>query len=232
MLKVLIDSVACNGKVGRRWFMQVMGVTTASTGLALSSCEQLLDDENPYVGGVQLGSDDTGVLNYAYALEQLEAAFYTQLLATPYAGITAEETQLLTDIRDHEIIHREFLRAALNTNAIQDLEISFGSLNFGDRTAILTAARNFENTGVAAYNGAGKLLQSADNLTLAGKIVSVEARHAALISDLLQPRTAFFAGDDVVGFDGLEFVQTPDQVLSSVRGFTGTVVNGDLLPTS
>ncbi|CCH53481.1 hypothetical protein BN8_02579 [Fibrisoma limi BUZ 3] len=230
MFNVMIDSVACNGKVGRRWFMQVLGVTSAATGL--TACSNLLDDENPYVGGVQLGRDDVGVLNYAYALEQLEAAFYTQMLTTPYAGITPEETQLLTDIRDHEIIHREFLRTALGGDAIESLELNFGSLNFADRAAILAAARQFENTGVAAYNGAGKLLKNPDFLTLAGKIVSVEARHAALIADLLQPRTAYFASDEVVAFNGLENVQTPEQVLSAVRPYTGTVVNGDLLPTT
>ena len=39
---------------------------------------------------VDLGSGDTGVLNYAYALEQLEAAFYTQLLAAPYSRMSSK----------------------------------------------------------------------------------------------------------------------------------------------
>ncbi|HYC31073.1 MAG TPA: filamin/ABP280 repeat domain-containing protein, partial [Gemmatimonadales bacterium] len=63
--------------------------------------------------GTSFGAGDTGILNYAFALEQLEAAFYSAVVATPYAGITPEETQILTEIRDHEVIHREFLRAAL-----------------------------------------------------------------------------------------------------------------------
>ena len=32
-----------------------------------------------------LGSGDIGILNYAYALEQLEAAFYTMVIDSPYA---------------------------------------------------------------------------------------------------------------------------------------------------
>ncbi|HWV65036.1 ferritin-like domain-containing protein [Chitinophaga sp.] len=36
---------------------------------------------------MSLGSGDVAVLNYAYALEQLEAAFYTQVVLTPYTGI-------------------------------------------------------------------------------------------------------------------------------------------------
>ena len=33
-----------------------------------------------------LGEGDIGVLNYAYALEQLEAAFYTMVIDSPYCG--------------------------------------------------------------------------------------------------------------------------------------------------
>ena len=53
-----------------------------------------------------------------------------------------------------------------------------------DGPTILKNAEMFEDLGVSAYNGAGKYLTSATNLTLAGKIVSVEARHAAAIRDI------------------------------------------------
>jgi len=49
---------------------------------------------------------------------------------------------------------------------------------------------------VAAYNGAGRFLQSNVYLVLAGKIVSVEARHAALIRDIRTYNS--FVGSDVV----------------------------------
>jgi len=64
-----------------------------------------------------LGAGDIGVLNYAYALEQLEAAFYIQVAKTPYEGITKAELSNLKAIRDHEIAHREFLRKALGRTA-------------------------------------------------------------------------------------------------------------------
>jgi hypothetical protein len=62
-------------------------------------------------------------------------------------------------------------------------------VNFGDRTSVLQTARTFEDLGVGAYNGAGRYLKSAVFLTLAGKIVSVEARHASAIRDVLAPRS-------------------------------------------
>jgi hypothetical protein len=136
---------------------------------------------------------DMGVLNYAYALEQLEAAFYTTTMYHPFSGMTHQEQRLLTDVRDHEIAHRDFLKAALGDQAIPKLTPMFQSIDFQSRDVVLNVARTFEDLGVAAYNGAAKYLESDVYLTIAGKIVSVEARHASAIRDLLMPRTGYFA---------------------------------------
>jgi hypothetical protein len=181
---------------------------------------------------VSLGMGDVGVLNYAYALEQLEAAFYTQVVASLYAGATADESQILTDIRDHEVIHRDFLKAALDTGAIPDLSVDFSSVDFASRDSVLNTAKTFEDLGVSAYNGAGQLLESADFLLLAGKIVSVEARHASAIRDLLNPLSADFAGDDVVEPDtGLDVSNAPADVLLAADPFVTTSIDGSGLPT-
>ena len=58
---------------------------------------------------------------------------------------------------------------------------------------MLGTARAFEDLGVSAYNGAGRFIKSADYLLIAGKVVSVEARHAAVIRALLAPGTDSFA---------------------------------------
>ena len=87
--------------------------------------------------GALIGSGDVGILNYAYALEQLEAAFYTQVAASFYAGITTEEQQILTDIKNHEVIHRDYLKAALGSQAIADLSVDFSSIDFAGRTNVL-----------------------------------------------------------------------------------------------
>ena len=182
---------------------------------------------------VSLGTGDVGILNYAFALEQLEAAFYTQVVESPYSGITDEETQILTDIRDHEVIHRDFLRAALGTGAIPDLTVDFTSVDFTSRDSVLGTARTFEDLGVSAYNGAGQLLESADYLLLAGKIVSVEARHAAAIRDLLNPLSADFAGDDVVDPEtGLDRATGPADVLTAADPFVTTPIDASGLPTA
>ena len=171
-----------------------------------------------------LGEGDVGVLNYAYALEQLEAAFYSQVIKTPYEGITADETALLTDIRDHEIEHRDFLKKALAEGAIPDLEVDFSAVDFTKRDSVLGTAKVFEDLGVSAYNGAGKLIKNVDYLAAAGSIVSVEARHAAAIRDLLQPNSVAFAGDDIVGENGLDVVNESAAVLKAANPFIKTEV--------
>lgn len=178
---------------------------------------------------VDLGSGDIGVLNYAYALEQLEAAFYTQVLSTPYANMSSAEKSVLNDIRSHEIAHRELFKAALKGKAIPALEADFTKVDFNDRMSVLKTAQTFEDLGVSAYNGAGRLLKNGDYLLLAGKIVSVEARHAAAIRILLNPKSAAFAGDDIVDDQGLDKAAMPGEVLAAAGPFIKTRISADNL---
>jgi hypothetical protein len=210
----------------RRQFLKWSGVTLA---VAAAGCDRR-SSTRPQAE-VSLGSGDTAVLNYGYALEQLEAAFYTEAVANPYGGITAEETQILTDIRNHEVVHRDFFKAAIGAGAIRDLEVDFTSVDFTSRTSVLSTAKIFEDLGVSAYNGAGQLLTSAAFLTLAGKIVSVEARHAAAIRALLAPQTTSFAGDDVITpATGQEAQRPPSQVLALSDPYIVTTIDGGSLP--
>ncbi|MDO7885186.1 ferritin-like domain-containing protein [Hymenobacter cheonanensis] len=184
--------------IKRRSFFMYAGATAGATALVLAGCSK--SDSSP--GMVSVGSGDAGVLNYAYALEQLEAAFYTQVrTGTYYTGstITAAEKAIFDDLYYHEVIHRDFFKAAITAagaTPIQALTPNFGAVNFNDRTSVLATAKAFEDLGVAAYNGAGQYITSAQYLYIAGKIVSVEARHAAIIRDLVSEGT--FVGNDVV----------------------------------
>ncbi|TGE05306.1 ferritin-like domain-containing protein [Hymenobacter fodinae] len=220
--------------IQRRSFLKYTGASMAISGLLLAGCD---DDDDPNNSGnlLDVGSGDNGVLNYAYALEQLEAAFYAQVKTGTYysnLGAATSEKQILDDLALHEKAHAEFFKTALSTNAIKALEPDFSSINFNDRTSVLTAAQTFEDLGVAAYNGAGRYIQTAAYLVIAGKIVSVEARHAALIRDLLSYNR--FVDNDVVDLftptgnastpgvgngTGLERSMKPNDVLAKANGF-------------
>ncbi len=214
-------------QLSRRRFLGYVGAASALLVTA-ASCDK--DDDNINNNGVDLGSGDVGILNYAYALEQLEAAFYTQVVMTPYANISALEMEYMTDIRNHEVGHREFFKAAITaaapTQIIPALEVNFSSITFSSRDSVLATAKAFEDLGVNAYNGAGQLLTSATYLTLAGKIVSVEARHAALIADLIANGT-FANTTDAMGLDG---ALMPAEVLAIAKTYIVTQIDASHLP--
>jgi hypothetical protein len=206
-------------------------ITATVAGVELNLTKAFAQRGATVVGGtVDLGSGDFAVLNYAYALEQLEAAFYTQVVASPYRGINRYEMEVMTDLRDHEVAHREFFRNALGIARIPDLEVNFSRVNFANRSSVLTTARTFEDLGVSAYNGAGQLLSNPQFLAAAGTIVSVEARHAAIIRDILNPLSPAFAGNDVVDAAGLDVARVPSQVLPLAAPFIATPVSARQLP--
>ena len=225
----------------RRQFLKLGGLAVAGTGL-LWACTQEddmvskmpgeqangNDNENmePENNIFDLGEGDLGVLNYAYALEQLEADFYTKVVNGFYSNCSEEEKIVLTDLYNHEVNHREFFKVAItaavegNTDLVlPKLEFDYGDLDFSSRDQVLNIAKTLEDTGVSAYNGAGKLLKNPVYLVLAGKIVSVEARHASAIRTLINPGSADFAGDDVVDpTNALDLALDPSQVLTAVAG--------------
>ncbi|MGJ8593376.1 MAG: ferritin-like domain-containing protein [Aquaticitalea sp.] len=232
----------------RRQFLKLSGMAIIGSSL-LYACSS--DDDSPIIQNpdlFDLGSGNLGILNYAYALEQLEAAFYTQVLSGSYwMNAPAEEKQILEDLYNHEVIHREFFRTAITdvapNNITPDLEFDFSSVDFSSRTSVLGTSKILEDTGVAAYNGAGKLISVNDAagmayLTLAGKIVSVEARHASAIRDLLNPGSMDFAGDDIligIGTDkAFDKATPPADILAAVvgTGFVVTQFTANNLPTS
>ena len=91
-------------------------------------------------------------------------------------------------------------------------------------------AKAFEDLGVSAYNGAGELLQSATYLLFAGKIVSVEARHAAAIRDFLSYGS--FADATAVNSMGLDLYRTPPEVLAIADTYISSKIIAKDLPTS
>jgi rubrerythrin len=209
----------------RRNFLKLSGVGLAMAGLTLIGCD---DSDFNFVDSnvFDLGKGDVGILNYAYALEQLEADFYTKVVNNFYSGISSAEKDILTDLYHHEVIHRDFFKAAISgatSNVLPTLEFQYPGVDFNSRSSVLATAKALEDTGVAAYNGAGKYITNADYLVIAGKIVSVEARHAAAIRDLINPGTAAFSGDDLVNpTNGLDVAKEPKEVVTAAGGFFKT----------
>ncbi|GAB3727054.1 hypothetical protein GCM10027594_08890 [Hymenobacter agri] len=223
--------------IKRRSFFMYAGATAGATALVLAGCSKDSTTPTPSLptgnttnadGSISLGSGDVGVLNYAYALEQLEADFYAKVVAQSQGVLSATEYLYFQQVAKHEAIHRDFFKAALTrdagTQVLRGLTPKYPTGTFTDRATLLGTAKAFEDLGVAAYNGAGKLLKSADYLLLAGKIVSVEARHAAYVRDLISAGS--FADDLQVDSSGLDKSMKPADVLATAQAFITEKIDG------
>ena len=209
----------------RRNFLKLGGVGLVVAGFTLAGCR---NDDMPYMPQdsiFDLGTGDVGILNYAYALEQLEADFYTKVVNNFYTGISAMDKQVFIDIYNHEVIHRDFFKAAITAagaTPTPKLEFKYDGIDFSSRNSILATAKALEDTGVAAYNGAGKYIKNLDYLVIAGNIVSVEARHASAIRDIINPGSMDFSGDDVVDANGLDVAKEPKDIVAAAGSFFNT----------
>lgn len=218
----------------RRKFLSALGMGTAGAAV-LSSCghndwyDQFRNNNNNNGAATLDFKDDIGILNYAYALEQLEAAFYTEVVAKSSPVFSASQNAFFNDIKLHEIAHREFFKKALGSNAIGNLEVDFSSVNFTSKDSVLATAKAFEDLGVAAYNGAGYKIMTEAYLVVAGQIVSVEARHAAWIRDQIANGSFSDLNSlSALGADnskGLDAALPPSKVLPIAATFIKTKID-------
>ncbi|MEV8372102.1 ferritin-like domain-containing protein [Kribbella sp. NPDC056861] len=129
--------------------------------------------------------NDLEVLNYALALEYLEAEFYRQGNAANL--VKGKEKQYLMQIGADEASHVATLTATiqkLGGTPIGAPAVDFGGA-FETRKSFLTTAHIFENKGVGAYLGAAGFVKDKMILQAAAGIFGVEARHAAVVGNLL-----------------------------------------------
>jgi hypothetical protein len=131
-------------------------------------------------------SRDVSILNFALTLEYLEAEFYTE--AENRGALSGEPLRFARVVGAHERAHVQFLRRVLGSRARQKPCFDFGDTT-SNQDKFLATARVLEDTGVAAYNGQIANVRTA-TVAPAASIVSVEARHAAWVRDILGLRPA------------------------------------------
>jgi hypothetical protein len=83
----------------------------------------------------------------------------------------------------HERAHVRAIQGLLGRQAVRSPGFNYGSVT-SDEQAFLKTAVAFEDLAVAAYKGQAPRIDSNSILAVAVSIHSVEARHAAWISDL------------------------------------------------
>jgi len=175
-------------------------------------------------GAKDFGSD-VDVLNYALTLEYLEAEFYRQ--GNKAGLLSGKEKKYLMQIGDDEASHVATITATIQKiggSPIGAPAVDFGGA-FDSRKSYLTTAHIFENKGVGAYLGAAGFVKDKMILQAAAGIFGVEARHAAVVGNLLglKAEGGVYMGSTEVGIpknDVLKavapFLRDPDKVVAAI----------------
>jgi hypothetical protein len=126
------------------------------------------------------GSDDRGVLELLLLIERTEAAFYSAALDADI--LSGELADFAGVVRGHEAEHLAVVEGALGDDLPAEPTFDFGD-HLADGPAFAAAAAKLEDAAVGAYNGqAGNVSKKV--FTVAARIVSVEARHAAWVRSI------------------------------------------------
>lgn len=159
-------------------------------------------------------ADDVEVLNYALLLEHLEAEFYRQ--GNRAGLLSGFEFVYLRQVQQDEEFHVDFLVKAIEgvgATPVEQPEVDFGPA-FESRESYLKTSHTFENVGVGAYLGAAGFIKDKTILQAAAGIFGVEARHAALVGELLG-----LPGEGGVYLGAVETPKTKEEVLEAVAPF-------------
>lgn len=143
----------------------------------------------------------------ALTAEHLESEFYKAGFAKfPLAdftalGLTEAQVNSLKGVGETEAIHVTTLLSAISgagTTPVEPCTYNFDAA-LTDAKTMLATARVLEAVGVSAYLGAAPLVASPDILGVAASIVTVEARHQALIRVLSGVEAVPAAFDTALG---------------------------------
>jgi len=127
-------------------------------------------------------ASDIAILNFALTLEYLESAFYAQAVAG--GALTDPDTvRFASVVSQHEADHVAFLKGVLGSKAVATPTFDFQGTT-ADQGMFQATADALENTGVHAYLGQVPNIKTPAVLLGAGRILPIEARHAAWIRDI------------------------------------------------
>lgn len=195
------------------------GVISAGTAFTLLSGKWAFAAEAMAQGAFEGPVD---VLNYALTLEYLEATFYQR--GNEASLLDGREASLLKEVQSNEEEHVTALQKTIKSlggKPVDAPKVDFGDA-FSSAESYLQLAFVFENTGVGAYLGAAPALyKEKELLKAAASIYGVEARHAAVIGELLGK-----PAEGGVYMGAFETPLTREEVLKKVKPFIVTSGGG------
>ncbi len=181
--------------VSRRKFVALAGGTGGAAAL-LAACGSDDGDSSSSSSGTsstssssneealaQFGEGDVGIVNYALTLENLEAAFYKEVIAASL--FKGADLALIQMIYKNETEHVMALTAAVNDLGGTPAPPPQTKFDLTSAPEVLKTAATVENLGAAAYLGQAPHIKSPEILAAALSIHTVEGRHAAALNTLV-----------------------------------------------
>ncbi len=126
---------------------------------------------------------DTSILNYALSLENLETSFYGKVIDSGL--FRGSQLALIKKFADNERQHRELLEATVEKLGGTPAAPVKTTFPLNSASGVLTLAATIENAGAAAYLGQANRIRDKEVLAAALSIHTVEARHAAVLNELV-----------------------------------------------
>lgn len=180
-----LDELAADPS-SRKRFLRMAGAGAAA-GLAalLAACGEEERTTGNQVGGAgvgtaQYGQGDAGIVAYALFLERLEAAFYTEAIASGH--LRGRNRELANRFLADEQAHVESLSDTLSQLGGEEPPEPKYAFTFENEPGIMTQAAQLETVGAGAYLGQVRRIRDKKVLAAALSIHSVEARHAAALA--------------------------------------------------
>jgi rubrerythrin len=221
-----LDQLAREDAGSRAQFLKMVGGAGAAGALAIfvAACGDDDEEETPSGGGSSDtggGSDsgggaskgDIAIVNYALTLEHLEAAFYEQVLDSGEVK-DKKVAEVAKEFFENESEHVEALTATveqLGGKPAPAPKTAFEDVIAGGEAMILETAAAVENLGAAAYLGQAGNIKNKEILAAALSIHTVEARHAAVLNQVV--------GKTIVPDGAFAVPATMEEVLKTVKPF-------------
>jgi rubrerythrin len=158
-------------------FFRKAGLAAGGTLMASSVFAGL-----PTLAAAAVPKGDIAILKYALTLEYLEAAFYKEAVAS--GKLSGSALAFARTVAKDEAAHVTGLERALGKHAQKSPKFDFQGTT-RDQSKFLQTAYVLENTGVKAYLGQAGRIKTPGILLTAASILTVEARHAGAVGEIL-----------------------------------------------
>ncbi len=166
---------------------------------------------------------DPTVLNFAFAIEELEADFFARSFRTAgFQQLTGAERAAFSIFADQDQSHKTLLESlrgpfnARNAGSFETLNASesrrpriFTYPPLGSRDDLLKTALDIKENALFTYHGAVGLVRNKKLLGVAAAIAGVEGRHVAVLRDMMgmDPVPAPFEGAITAAVAGRKFAE-------------------------